>query len=266
MRTTDPVAALGALVGDVDDFLGTYWEREPMHRVAALDATRSVLGRRRRRAHRLVGVAVANSDPARQGRRDPRPALIHRRAHAPGLIDPPLVADPAGVVEQYLDGASILVQGLQRIWPPITELCGNLDAALSHTTTVTAFLTPPTATGLPRHADPYDVFVIQVTGTKRWALHAPDPESPPNGGVDRCTERDGTDIRVDVGPGDVLYIPQGWFHSAVSLDDVSLHVSVMINKRRWSDVIEQVVAQLVTEPEFRETLPAQYALDPARVP
>jgi ribosomal protein L16 Arg81 hydroxylase len=253
--------ALSALVGDPAAFLRDHWERRPLHRHSSIDAGRLL-------SVDAIDELVTSSAllwPVQirlaKGGEILDPGLFTAPVQFPGMTDPPLVADPAAVIDQFVRGASILVQGMQRIWPPISELCSSLDSALTHATTVTAFLTPPFAQGLPRHSDPYEVFVIQVSGRKRWALHAPDANTPAEGGVDDRADRGAPDLIAELEPNDVLYLPRGWLHSAESLEDAALHISIMVSKRRWADVLDVLMAQLVKDPAFQEPLPAGYAVD-----
>ncbi|KAJ1454676.1 hypothetical protein M885DRAFT_521642 [Pelagophyceae sp. CCMP2097] len=64
------------------------------------------------------------------------------------------------------------------------------------------------ATFTPAHADPRDNLFAQVSGVKRWRLWPPSaaaPEAPPA-------------VRVDIRPGQLLYVPRGWWHDVQALE------------------------------------------------
>lgn len=78
-----------------------------------------------------------------------------------------------------------------------------------------AYLTPPQAQGLNLHTDAADVFVLQQSGKKVWTLHETGTH------VEICD--------VELSRGDVLYVPAGTPHYAVSAgDEPSLHLAVSV--------------------------------------
>jgi lysine-specific demethylase/histidyl-hydroxylase NO66 len=252
--------ALSELVGDVDVFLSDHWDRWPLHRHTQI-LDRPLL-------------SIAAVDDLITTSALTWPAQI-RLAKAGDMIDPerfttefqlgdaPLrVAEPAAVVEQFLDGATIVLQGLKRVCPEVGSLCAELDASLTHATTAGAFLTPPGSQGFGRHFDEYDIIVIQVEGGKKWALYAPVVPLPLTGAPDHRPEPGPPELEVDMAPGDMLYLPRGWIHSASAGTSASLHITLTIANRRRLNVVEDVLRQLADEIDFRRSLPVGYARDP----
>ena len=86
----------------------------------------------------------------------------------------------------YAGGATLVLQGLHRIWPPLIGFARELGAELRRPLQVNAYLPPPGSQGFDTHYDTHDVFVLQVDGVKRWRIHEPvlaDPiERQPWGG------------------------------------------------------------------------------------
>ena len=98
---------------------------------------------------------------------------------------------------------------------------------------VNAYATPPANRGFATHYDTHDVFVLQVAGRKQWRVHepvVPDPlEQQASGGrPDEVGARSDTlaVLEVVLAPGDALYLPRGWLHSATALGEQSLHLTV----------------------------------------
>ena len=79
--------------------------------------------------------------------------------------------DARKVLDLFEQGASVVLQGLQRYWPPLTDLCAELEAELGHPCQANAYLTPPGSQGFAVHSDSHDVFVFQTHGTKLWEVH-----------------------------------------------------------------------------------------------
>jgi mannose-6-phosphate isomerase-like protein (cupin superfamily) len=104
---------------------------------------------------------------------------------------------------------------------------------------VNAYLTPPGPQGFAVHEDSHDVFVFQTHGTKLWEIHHADG--------DRTCEVH-RDCRVDdvvMKPGVCMYLPTGTPHAARAQDSASLHVTLGINQRTWSDLLRQAVDPLL---------------------
>ena len=58
--------------------------------------------------------------------------------------------------------------------PPVARFCRELAAELGHATQCNAYVTPAgDAQGFDFHHDTHDVFVLQVSGRKRWIVHEP---------------------------------------------------------------------------------------------
>jgi hypothetical protein len=121
----------------------------------------------------------------------------------------------------------------------------------SHSKGQVFFWFGPAGTVTPLHHDVMNVLVAQIYGTKRVMLIPPDqtqlvynhigvysevnPEKPDFERFPRF--RQAGAISVDVGPGDVLFIPVGWWHHVRSLS-VSITVSytnfVFPNSYDWN--------------------------------
>lgn len=151
------------------------------------------------------------------------------------------LVDPRRVLQLFDDGATVVLQALQRYWPPLASLVGDLELELGHPCQANAYLTPPGSQGFAVHEDSHDVFVFQTHGTKLWEIHHRDGERP-------CNQHAG--CRVDevlMRPGVSMYLPTGTPHAARAQDAASLHVTVGINQRTWADLVRRVVEPLLGE-------------------
>jgi ribosomal protein L16 Arg81 hydroxylase len=148
----------------------------------------------------------------------------------------------------YDDGATLVLQGLQRYHPPLTRMVRELELALGHPCQANAYLTPPGSQGFARHSDTHDVFVFQTHGHKQWEI------------VDGDQERE-----VLLEPGLSMYLPTGTPHSARSQEVASLHVTIGINRLVWRDVLRRRVEALLRDPRYDRPLPAGYLSEPERL-
>ena len=81
------------------------------------------------------------------------------------------VGDTDRILLEYQRGATILLQRVERSWPPLTALCGNLEQVFYHPVDANAYLTPASSQGFGVHYDTHDVFILQLAGSKHWRLY-----------------------------------------------------------------------------------------------
>jgi ribosomal protein L16 Arg81 hydroxylase len=170
--------------------------------------------------------------------------------------------DSAKVLAQFASGATIVLQGLHRLWPPLIDFVRRAVDELGHPVQANAYITPPTNRGFDPHYDVHDVFVLQVAGQKRWIVHEPVldhplPSQPWTQHRAAIAERVTGDPVIDtvLTEGDALYLPRGWLHSAQALDSTSIHLTIGVSAVTGLDVAHAVVDQLSTVDAFRKSLP-----------
>jgi mannose-6-phosphate isomerase-like protein (cupin superfamily) len=173
------------------------------------------------------------------------PASSYTRAAS--LAGQPLtgLVDPRKILDLFESGATVVLQGLHRYWPPLTALVADLENALGHPCQANAYLTPPGSQGFAVHSDTHDVFVFQTHGSKVWEVH-----------------EDGEPTTVLLEPGVSMYLPAGTPHAARAQETASLHVTLGINQVTWKQVLDRAVRHLLDE-VGDEHLPAGYLHDPA---
>lgn len=166
------------------------------------------------------------------------------------------------VLDLYAGGATLVLQGLHRIWPPLIDLARDLGAALGQPVQVNAYLTPAGSQGFATHYDTHDVFVLQVEGEKRWRIHAPvlpDPlDRQPWGGYadEVAAVADGPPaLDVVLAPGDALYLPRGWLHSAQAQRSGSLHLTLGVRALTRYTLVETLLELAATDRRLRAGLP-----------
>lgn len=154
-------------------------------------------------------------------------------------------------------GATVVLQALHLTWTPLARYCRQLEARLEQPAQANAYFTPKHSQGLPIHHDTHDVFVLQVSGSKRWLVYEPVLElplrhqrySPELGGPA------GTVLDVTVEPGDTLYLPRGWLHQALTSDTDSLHLTIGVNVYTWHEALQHAVERLSEDVASRRSVP-----------
>ena len=175
------------------------------------------------------------------------------------------VGDPGRIYEEFRQGATIVLQGLQRSSEPVARFCRSLELELTSPVQANAYVTPPGARGLGVHYDTHDVFVLQVAGAKVWAVHEPVFEDPlPSQPWHAGRGEPGPAIlEAELRAGDCLYVPRGFLHSAEAQEEMSAHLTVGVLCQTWFDVLRSVVDEAAADPAFRRSLPPGYASDEA---
>jgi len=175
-------------------------------------------------------------------------------------------ADDTALWRELADGATLVLQALQRTWAPVGDFTAALAAELGHPVQANAYVTPPQNRGFDAHYDVHDVFVLQIEGTKRWIVHPPvhpDPlrDQPWTDRRGAVAEAAGGEPHLDtvLEPGDVLYLPRGWLHAAEAQGEVSVHLTLGVHAWTRYALAEQLMraalAELRDDPWMRGSLP-----------
>ncbi len=169
------------------------------------------------------------------------------------------------LLKLILDGSTVVLQGLHRVWPPLISFADTLAAELGHPVQVNAYITPPQSRGFDPHYDVHDVFVLQIAGRKRWLVHEPVVPLPLRSQPWRASSAGGPDVgpatagppTIDsvLSPGDAMYLPRGYLHSAAALGDVSAHLTVGVPAITRYALVEALCALAADDPVLRESLP-----------
>ncbi len=201
-----------------------------------------------------------------------RPAAGYTRGGGAGADIADQVADDK-IVDLLADGNTLVLQGLHRLWPPLIDFAAALRNEIAHPIQVNAYLTPRSSQGFAHHYDIHDVFVLQVSGTKRWQIHPPvmadplrtQPWTDHRAAVEKASEGAAL-IDTVLEPGDALYLPRGYVHGAQALDGVSLHLTVGVHSVTRFAIVDALLAEAADEPGLRSSLPLGIDLaDPAAV-
>lgn len=172
--------------------------------------------------------------------------------------------DAARLYQEYADGGSIVLNQLEGSLPSLMDLCRSMEARFSHRFQCNIYLTPAGgARGLATHYDSHDVFVLQISGTKRWTLYDTPVQRPLRGqGFEPGAHEVGEPtLALDLAPGDMLYVPRGVMHDASSTDQDSCHITLGVLPSTWTDLLLEAVARVALEDaELRRSLPVGYAV------
>lgn len=230
------LALLTRCVGDVDRFAAEHWGRRSLLRPSGTgftdllnleDVEHLLLATARRPAFRLVQDGVTLP---------PKRSTAPVRVGGARLDD---VADLGRIAAAVDEGATLVLQGLQRTSLPLARFCRALERATSHPVQANAYLTPAGASGLARHADDHDVLVLQVVGNKAWKVD---------------------DLgAVQTVAGTVLYIPAGTPHAAEAQRTASLHLTIGLLRVTHAQVLRRALDAVAGLLDLGRPLPLGYA-------
>ncbi|WP_164000641.1 cupin domain-containing protein [Pyxidicoccus caerfyrddinensis] len=225
-------------------FLEAYWEKEPLHLqrhapdhyagLFGLDEVEQYLFTVKPRGNELRLVAMGKPD-----------IVFHEQEEAP----------PRVVFQAFREGYTLNLNGVHRRWPAVHALVDAVQRRLRCYANGNAYITGPTSQGFGTHHDGHDVFVLQTSGRKRWRLYAAQEEFPLEGRK-MGTEDWGAPVReIELTAGDLLYLPRGTPHSAVTDDCCSVHLSIGVRPVLMDAVLAELVRAVVRKhPHWRRSV------------
>eukprot|EP00900_Chrysochromulina_parva_P015461 jgi/Chrpa1/23916/Chrysochromulina_OHIO_Genome00012518-RA len=152
---------------------------------------------------------------------------------------------------------------VDRLW----ALLAAMEAELGCLCGCSVYHTPAGCQGLAPHHDDVEVFILQTEGRKRWKLYPPlDGHALPSRPSPDLADEIIGECMLDVVlcPGDLLYMPRGVIHQAVSLEDASsTHLTLSTYQRHaWADLVGHMLPRLLERAssislDLRRGLPVQ---------
>lgn len=172
------------------------------------------------------------------------------------------VLDDRRLTAMLRRGTTLVLNDIQEYHPPIGALADDLERSLGSYAHVNLYASWQPTRGFATHWDHHDVFVLQVTGRKRWHLFGETRRFPMEWDTAANVEVPATQVWNEVlGSGDVLYIPRGWWHDARTDAPAgeqgagSLHLTCSVDPLTGLDVLEWLKAELAEREIFRRDLP-----------
>ncbi len=164
---------------------------------------------------------------------------------------------PAELHAQLAKGASLVVDSIDTMHPPIGSAAEGLERFLGTLVQVNAYASWTEREGFGTHWDDHDVVVVQMYGSKRWKLYGATRTAPTFRDVEAPEEPQGEPVAdLVLTPGDVLYLPRGWWH-AVSADQgtESLHLTFGLVTHTGAELLNWAVDELRSHLALRLDVP-----------
>jgi len=175
------------------------------------------------------------------------------------------LVDPAQVARLFAEGATVIFGGLHDRHEGMRRLCSALTRQICARSQTNIYLTPPASQGFKPHWDTHDVYVLQIEGSKRWRVYSGGPELPlEDQKFDPDKDQPGdVEAELELSAGEVLYIPRGIMHAAVTRDEISLHVTLGVMAYTWSHLLVDCLGELAGRSDaWRANVPLGFARMP----
>ncbi|QSJ19242.1 AraC family ligand binding domain-containing protein [Nostoc sp. UHCC 0702] len=159
----------------------------------------------------------------------------------------------------FNQGNTLIINAGDRSILKLINYCSDLEHELKIRLQFNIYITPHNAQGFAPHYDDHDVFILQTTGTKIWRLYntpveLPSQKLPHNKYKDKY-ELGKPTFEVELKPGDLLYIPRGLVHDAVTTDTASVHITLGLHPNYYFELLRELADLAEEKPEFRKALP-----------
>lgn len=166
--------------------------------------------------------------------------------------------EPAVLNARLRDGATLILDAANELSPPLQQLCAGLSGELLGSCQANLYAAWGETQGFNVHWDAHDVFVVQVEGRKRWALCGVTRPAPSVRDNRADHPRPETPIKeVVLEPGDMLYLPRGYWHAAVGLGEPTLHLTIGVTRKTGTDFLHWLANEAEDQAIARADLPLE---------
>ncbi|MFW5419098.1 cupin [Nocardiopsis sp. CNT-189] len=176
------------------------------------------------------------------------------------------VIRPEGLYRELRDGASLVLDSIDRLHPPIRAAADDLMRLVHERAQANLYLIWGDSHGFDTHWDDHDTFIVQVAGAKAWKVHGQGSRPyPMKVDSDHAhTAPEGTVWEGVLRPGHVLHVPRGWWHTVTGTGGVSAHLTFGFTRATGVDWARSLVERLFEEEVFRRDLPRFCAAEDRR--
>jgi bifunctional lysine-specific demethylase and histidyl-hydroxylase MINA len=177
----------------------------------------------------------------------------------------PVMQPDAALVAQWVArGASVVMNDVDSLTPGLASVSAALEGAGLGKAQGNVYISWRSHKAFNAHFDTHDVWAVQVEGEKIWNVwqgRAPWPiahQSFKSLGQEHHEKAKGAlRERVLMKPGDLLYLPRGWYHDALAEAESSVHIAYGVHAPLGMDLMSMLSDRVVYDEEFRRPLPRQ---------
>ena len=240
----------------VDQFLSEHFNRKPLH-IQGGSSRAGLLSLAR--LEELLGILPHWTEQNLKLIINSRPVVGHH--YLDQQASGGRRADPAKVEVFMRMGASLVADHVEDVDMHVREVVALLGREFGGTAGANAYCSFKDVQAFNSHCDAHDVFAVQIEGEKVWRIYENRANSPvePLEGADAQAIIDQAKgpvaMTVRMQPGDLLYIPRGYFHDALAQSDVSLHLTFAVLPLDGRSIFKMLEEQAKLRSGFRAYLP-----------
>ncbi len=246
---------------DVDRFMAEFYGKRPLHIQAPPGASRGRLmdwGR----LNELLGILPHWTGANLKLIMNSRPVDTHFYMDEVDTLEGRVRrANPAKVDVFLAMGASLVANAVEEISPQVREVTSALSDHFSGLAGANAYCSFRAVQAFQSHCDLHEVFALHCEGEKLWNIYESRAAAP----VEALLSDDAQAIidgakgkvmmQVRMRPGDVLYIPRGYYHDALASSEASLHLTLSVAPLTGRAIFRLLEELAVQDVDFREYLP-----------
>lgn len=192
-----------------------------------------------------------------------RAAMTQHYCETVDTADGPVTrASPAKVKALLGMGASLVANRIHAVCPPVHAVARAIEQQFTARVGANVYCSFKNVQAFNTHFDLHDVFAIQTEGEKTWRVYearADNPTQPVAPGDEGEKYLQATRGKVLfealMQPGDVIYLPRGWYHDALATSNASLHVSFNVSPVKGLGIFKLLEAAAERDSAFRAYLP-----------
>jgi ribosomal protein L16 Arg81 hydroxylase len=171
-------------------------------------------------------------------------------------------ANPAKVKALMGLGASLVANHVHRVCPDVGAVANMLEQEFAARVAANVYCSFKGVQAFQTHFDLHDVFAVQAEGEKLWHVYearadAPVMPLPPGDEIEKwlTSSRGRLLFEAHMKPGDVLYLPRGQYHDALTGSQASLHVTYGVSPATGLALFKLLETAVTQEAAFRAYLP-----------
>jgi hypothetical protein len=184
----------------------------------------------------------------------------------------PVLQPDAKLVQAWIaKGASVVMNDVDSLTPGLASVSTVLEGAGLGKSQANVYISWRSHKAFRTHYDTHDVWAVQVEGEKDWNIWEGRADHPiphpafrgqPQAQHDQARGKLRQVVRMQ--PGDLLYLPRGWYHDALAEAPASVHIAYGVHAPLGMDLVNILAERVLYDPEFRRPLPHQNGSNPAR--
>lgn len=159
-------------------------------------------------------------------------------------------------------GASLLLNDIDQLTSGLKSAAETLESGLGGKVQCNLYCSWKSHPGFGSHYDTHEVFAVHIAGEKVWRIYeCPTPDVIRHARFliddDAFHEKNKGKLtdEVTLKPGDLLYIPRGWYHDALAKSEATIHIAMGLTCPIGLDLIGMLFDRAVQDPLFRAVAP-----------